>query len=98
MKSAVLLVAALAAIVAGQWVTPSAYRDVGLNSEVFWHRSFIGLGAHPDWPFGNLAMTMDLYDYGSQKPTALPSQPDAYDITPLMSATFSTIHFGCTSA
>lgn len=43
------------------------------------------------------SMTMDLYDYGTQTPVSLPAAADAYDITPLLSSTFSAIHFGCPS-
>jgi len=43
------------------------------------------------------SMTMDLYDYGTQKPASLPAAADAYDITPLLSSTLSAIHFGCPS-
>jgi hypothetical protein len=43
---------------AGRLLTPDAYLNAGL-SEVFWHRAFSGLGANPDWPFGNLAARMD---------------------------------------
>lgn len=44
-----------------------------------------------------LAMTMDLYDYGPQKPSALPASGDAYDLTPLLSSSISKIKFGCSS-
>jgi hypothetical protein len=43
------------------------------------------------------SMTMDLYDYGTQRPASLPAAADAYDITPLLSSTLSAIHFGCPS-
>jgi hypothetical protein len=32
---------------------PASYKESALQ-EVVWHRLFIGLGAHPDWPFGDL--------------------------------------------
>src|SRR5262249_47363564 len=56
-KVAVLLIVAIVAQLAGRFLTPSAYREAGLTSEVFWHRAFIGFAAHPAWPFGNLAAT-----------------------------------------
>jgi hypothetical protein len=58
-EGGLLLALAVGAFLVGWVVTPNAYRDAGINSEVMWHRSFIGLGANPDWPFGNLATTID---------------------------------------
>jgi hypothetical protein len=58
-KAAILLVVALMANVSGRFFTPDAYGNLGLSSEAFWHRAFISLGANPDWPFGNLAVTFD---------------------------------------
>src|SRR5262249_46384251 len=57
-KIAVLLTAALAAHVGGKLLTPTAYEAAGI-SDTFWHRAFVGLSLHPDWPFGNLAETFD---------------------------------------
>lgn len=45
-----------------------------------------------------VGMTMDLYDYGPQKPTSIPSADQAYDITPLLSSTLGNIKFGCTAS
>lgn len=42
-----------------------------------------------------LGMVMDLYDYGAQKPTQVPSDSDAYDITPLLTSSLSKIKLGC---
>jgi hypothetical protein len=56
-KTAVLLMLAMVAYFGARLLVPSAYRDAGMGSEVFWHRAFSTLGAHPDWPFGNLAAT-----------------------------------------
>lgn len=58
-KAAILVIAAAVVLLGARLTMPSAYRDAGLNSETFWHRAFIALGAHPDWPFGNLAATID---------------------------------------
>jgi hypothetical protein len=57
-KIAALLIAALAAYFGGKLLTPPAYEAAGI-SDSFWHRAFIGLTLHPDWPFGNLAETFD---------------------------------------
>ncbi len=46
----------------------------------------------------SVAMTMDLYDYGPQKPTPIPSASQAYDITPLLSSALNKVKFGCNSA
>lgn len=43
----------------------------------------------------NLNMTMDLYDYGAQPSTQVPSDSDAYDITPFVSAAMKHIKTGC---
>lgn len=45
-----------------------------------------------------VGMTMDLYDYGPQKPTSIPNADQAYDITPLLSSTLGNIKFGCTAS
>jgi hypothetical protein len=58
-KIAILLLLAVVANFGARWLTPSAYRDAGMTSEVFWHRAFSTLGVHPDWPYGNLATTFD---------------------------------------
>jgi hypothetical protein len=58
-KVAVLLAVAGCAYLAATSLMPDSYRDAGLTSENFWHRAFIGLGAHPGWPFGNLAAEFD---------------------------------------
>jgi hypothetical protein len=57
-KIAALLTAALAVHVAGKLLTPTAYEEAGI-SDTFWHRAFIGLSLHPDWPFGNMAETFN---------------------------------------
>jgi hypothetical protein len=59
LKTIALLMTMVVAYLGGRFLTPGVYRELGLASEVFWHRAFVGLGAHPDWPFGNLAVTMD---------------------------------------
>ena len=38
---------------------------------------------------------MDLYDYGPQPSTQVPSDADAYDITPFISAAMKNIKTGC---
>jgi hypothetical protein len=45
-----------------------------------------------------VGMTMDLYDYGPQKPTNVPSADQAYDITPLLTSTLGKIKFGCAAS
>jgi hypothetical protein len=42
-----------------------------------------------------LGMMMDLYDYGPQKSTQVPSASDSYDITPLLTSSLSKIKLGC---
>jgi hypothetical protein len=56
---AILLVVAGCGYLGARLLIPDSYRDAGLTSENFWHRAFIGLGAHPGWPFGNLAGEFD---------------------------------------
>jgi hypothetical protein len=46
----------------------------------------------------NLSMTMDLYDYGAQPSTQVPSDSDAYDLTPLITAAMKSVKFGCSSS
>jgi hypothetical protein len=46
----------------------------------------------------NLSMTMDLYDYGAQPTTQVPSDSDAYDITPFVTAAMKNIKAGCGSS
>ena len=58
-KAALLLIVGAASYVAATLLTPKSYHDAGLATETFWHRAFIGLGAHPDWPFGDLAAKYD---------------------------------------
>jgi hypothetical protein len=40
-------------------------------------------------------MLMDLYDYGPQKTTQVPSDSDAFDLTPLITSSLSKIKLGC---
>jgi hypothetical protein len=42
-------------------------------------------------------MLMDLYDYGAQTATQVPSDADAYDLTPLLTSSLSKIKLGCPS-
>ncbi len=42
-------------------------------------------------------MDMDLFNYGPQSQPTLPSADQAYDITPMMSATLSKVRFGCSA-
>jgi len=58
-KSAILLAAALITHLSAGFWRPSAYEELGFVSDPPWHRAFIGLGVHPDWPFGNLAAEYD---------------------------------------
>lgn len=58
-KSAFLAAAALVIYLSGVFLAPKPYRSLGLVSDAPWHRAFVGLGAHPDWPFGNLADAFD---------------------------------------
>jgi hypothetical protein len=55
MKAAILLTAGLIVHLGGRFLMPIVYE----NPEVLWHRAFIGLGTHPDWPFGNLSDAFD---------------------------------------
>ena len=57
-KVAFLIMLGVVGHFAGRLLTPDAYLDAGL-SDTYWHRAFIGLGEHPDWPFGDLAARMD---------------------------------------
>jgi len=57
-KLAALLMLAMVAYF-GARLLPSAYREAGTGSEVFWHRGFSTLGIHPSWPFENLATKFD---------------------------------------
>jgi hypothetical protein len=43
----------------------------------------------------NLSMTMDLYDYGPQAATEMPSDSQAYDLTPFVTAAMKNIKVGC---
>jgi hypothetical protein len=58
-KIAVLLLVAIIAHFGGRWLTTSSYENTGLGSDNIWHRAFVGLGAHPGWPFGDLATKFD---------------------------------------
>ncbi|MFZ0043173.1 MAG: hypothetical protein WAK93_17830 [Solirubrobacteraceae bacterium] len=44
------------------------------------------------------AMAMDLFDYGPQPPTTLPSAAKTYDLTPLLSSAMSKVKFGCSNS
>jgi hypothetical protein len=44
----------------------------------------------------SLSMTMDLYDYGAQPRTQIPSDAQAFDLTPLMTTAMQNVKFGCT--
>ena len=44
-----------------------------------------------------MSMTMDLYDYGPQPTTQMPSAADAYDITPFITAAMKNIKGGCST-
>ena len=54
-KFGAILMVAIVGTISARLLTPSAYSGAGAGSEVLWHRMFIGLGANPDWPFGDLA-------------------------------------------
>jgi hypothetical protein len=56
---AVLLLVAIIAHFGGRWLTPSSYESAGLASDNLWHRAFVGLSAHPAWPFGDIATKFD---------------------------------------
>lgn len=56
--SAVVLLAT--AIIAS---LPHAYVKQGRATTVFWHRAIVGLGANPDWPFGDLASRINCKQY-----------------------------------
>jgi hypothetical protein len=43
----------------------------------------------------NMSMTMDLYDYGQQPATQPPPSSQAFDLTPLLSASMKNVKFGC---
>lgn len=43
----------------------------------------------------NFSMTMDLYDYGPQPSIQVPSDSQAYDLTPLMTSAMKNIKVGC---
>jgi hypothetical protein len=59
----VLIAVGLVAHFAGKLLTPATYVADGVDSEVFWHRAFIGFGANPAWPFGDMATAMDCRPY-----------------------------------
>jgi hypothetical protein len=42
-----------------------------------------------------MSMLMDLYDCGPQRTTQLPSDSDAFDITPALTSAMSSVKFGC---
>ncbi len=46
----------------------------------------------------NMSMTMDLYDYGPQPTTQLPPSSQAFDLTPLLSASMQNVKLGCNSS
>ncbi|HEX3975508.1 MAG TPA: hypothetical protein VHW96_04550 [Solirubrobacteraceae bacterium] len=46
----------------------------------------------------NMSMTMDLYDYGPQPATTLPPSSQAFDLTPLLSASMQHVKLGCSSS
>jgi hypothetical protein len=46
----------------------------------------------------SLSMTMDLYDYGPQAATQMPSDSEAYDPTPLVTAAMKNIKVGCATS
>jgi hypothetical protein len=39
------------------------YEQTGRLFSVFWHRAFVGLSLHPDWPFGDLRNAYDCTQY-----------------------------------
>jgi hypothetical protein len=45
-----------------------AYVQTGRVLGNFWHRSFVSLGLHPEWPFGNLR---EVYDCTKEMPAGL---------------------------
>lgn len=45
-----------------------------------------------------MSMSMDMYDYGPQPATQVPSDADAYDITPFISAAMKNIKAGCSTS
>lgn len=42
-----------------------------------------------------MSMLMDLYDYGPQRTTQLPSDSDAFDITPALTSAMKNVSLGC---
>lgn len=46
----------------------------------------------------SFAMTMDLYDYGPQPTTQVPSDAQSYDLTPMVTSAMKNIKFGCSGA
>jgi hypothetical protein len=46
----------------------------------------------------SLDMTMDLYDYGPKPSTHVPSDSQAYDLTPLLSSAMKNLKFGCSGS
>ncbi len=45
----------------------------------------------------NMSMTMEMYDYGRQQVAQVPPSSDAYDLTPLLSASMQNVKLGCNS-
>src|SRR5262249_32200249 len=58
-KAAVLVTVGLTFYLGEKLLIPSNYQALGMVSDTVWHRAFIGLGVHPDWPFGDLAAVTD---------------------------------------
>jgi hypothetical protein len=42
-----------------------------------------------------MSMTMDLYNYGPEAATRLPPSSQAFDLTPLLSASMQNVKLGC---
>lgn len=72
-RAIVRKVALLAAVgvvlqLGAHFAMPRAHKELGMLSDPAWHRTFVGLGLHPEWPFGNLA---DAFDCKREVPGAL---------------------------
>ena len=59
LKISLLVLVGVVAHAGGKVLIPDAYQAHGLVSDPPWHRMFLGLGAHPDWPFGDLRNKFD---------------------------------------
>jgi hypothetical protein len=72
--------------------------DVWIGADKLVHRLSFGYPECVNSQKLSFNMTMDLYDYGPQPTTRMPSDGQAYDLTPLVSSAMKNIKFGCASS